>query len=195
MAFHKLETEFPELFIVKPDVFGDVRGFFMELHNAEAFDRIGLGHLQFVQDNLSKSIKGTLRGLHFQAPPHAQGKLVTVLEGSVLDVAVDIRKGSPTYGKAFVHEINDQNREMVFVPEGFAHGFQVLSDFCLFHYKCTDSYHRASEGGLAWNDPALEIAWHDLKPIVSDKDTQHPLLGDFDSPFSYQADPTINLHP
>ncbi|MEO1414894.1 MAG: dTDP-4-dehydrorhamnose 3,5-epimerase [Bacteroidota bacterium] len=195
MAFHKLETEFPELFIVKPDVFGDARGFFMELHNAEAFHKIGLGHLQFVQDNLSKSIKGTLRGLHFQAPPHAQGKLVTVLEGRVLDVAVDIRKGSPTYGKAFVHEINDQNREMVFVPEGFAHGFQVLSDFCLFHYKCTDSYHKASEGGLTWNDPALAIAWHDLEPIVSDKDTQHPLLADFESPFSYQADPTINLHP
>ncbi|MEL6132577.1 MAG: dTDP-4-dehydrorhamnose 3,5-epimerase family protein, partial [Bacteroidota bacterium] len=106
MAFHKLDTAFPELFIVKPDVFGDSRGFFMELHNAQTFDQIGLGHLHFVQDNLSKSIKGTLRGLHFQAPPHAQGKLVTVLEGRVLDVAVDIRKGSPTYGKAFVHEIN-----------------------------------------------------------------------------------------
>ena len=166
----------------------------MELHNAETFANIGLGHLDFVQDNLSKSIKGTLRGLHFQAPPYAQGKLVTVIEGSVLDVAVDIRKGSPTFGKAFVHELNDQSREMVFVPKGFAHGFQVLSDHCLFLYKCTATYHQASEGGLSWNDPALEIPWAEIEPIVSPKDELHPPIADFDSPFIYQADPKINIH-
>jgi len=183
MGFQKIDTDFPDLFIIQPDVFGDSRGFFQELYNARAFADMGLGHLAFVQDNLSYSRQGTLRGLHFQRPPFAQGKLVTVIKGSVLDVAVDIRAESPTFGQAFSHVLDDQAREMVYVPEGFAHGFQVLSEECLFLYKCTNTYHQASEGGLAWNDPALAIPWRDLELVVSPKDQEHPNWVAFETPF------------
>lgn len=155
----------------------------MELHNQRSFEEIGLGHLHFVQDNLSRSIKGTLRGLHFQRPPYEQGKLVIPLEGEVLDVIVDLRLASPTYGQTFVTELSAARAEMLFVPPGFAHGFQVLSESCLFYYKCTNFYHKASEGGIAWDDPALEIPWRDITPILSEKDRHHPKLERFASPF------------
>lgn len=183
MGFQKVDTNFPDLFIIQPDVFGDSRGFFQELYNQASFELIDLGHLAFVQDNLSYSQQGTLRGLHFQRPPFAQGKLVTVLKGSVLDVAVDIRAESPTFGEVFSHVLDDQKREMVYVPEGFAHGFQVLSKECLFLYKCTNTYHKASEGGLAWDDPSLAIPWQDLALVVSPKDREHPTWVEFETPF------------
>ena len=183
MGFHKYETSLPDLLLIEPDVFSDDRGFFMELHNRHSFEKIGLDHLHFLQDNLSSSTKGTLRGLHFQGPPFEQGKLVSVLQGSVLDVVVDIRKNSPTYGKSFAVELNSVERKMLYIPGGFAHGFQVLSDSCLFFYKCTQVYNKSSEGGLAWDDPALEIPWRDIPPILSDKDRLHPKLSDFQTPF------------
>jgi dTDP-4-dehydrorhamnose 3,5-epimerase len=183
MAFHKSECPIEGLYVIKPDIFGDKRGFFTELFNQKGFDAIGLGHLKFVQDNLSYSSQGIVRGLHFQAPPHAQGKLVTVLQGRVLDVAVDIRKGSPTYGEHFAIELDAEDITLFYIPPGFAHGFQVLSEKALFSYKCTNFYNKASEGGLLWNDPALEIKWAELTPSVSDKDQLLPGLGEFETPF------------
>lgn len=182
MAFRKIETHLPDLYLIEADRFGDKRGFFMEMYNQKAFESIGL-QLHFVQDNLSSSSRGTIRGLHFQAPPFAQGKLVSVLEGRVLDVAVDIRKSSPTYGQSIAVELTADEPKMLYVPEGFAHGFQVLSETCLFHYKCTNFYHKASEGGIIWNDPNIQLPWHNIPPILSPKDTDYPLLKDFDSPF------------
>ena len=176
MGFHKLETNIPDVFIIKPDVFGDSRGFFMELYNRKSFEEIGLGHLNFIQDNLSSSTKGTIRGLHFQASPYSQGKLITTLQGAVLDVAVDIRPNSPTYGQHVAVELSAENPSMLYMPEGFAHGFQVLSENCLFYYKCTQFYHKASEGGIAWDDPALNIPWRDIPPILSAKDLENPRL-------------------
>lgn len=156
----------------------------MELYNQRWFEDIGLGHLNFVQDNLSFSRKGTIRGLHFQEPPHAQGKLITVLEGKVLDVAVDIRKNSPTYGQHVAIEIHANEPTMVYLPEGMAHGFQVLSDTCLFLYKCTSLYHNESEKGIAWNDPALNIPWRNITPVISEKDRHNPVLAQFESQFA-----------
>ncbi|MEZ4847079.1 MAG: dTDP-4-dehydrorhamnose 3,5-epimerase [Bacteroidia bacterium] len=183
MGFRRFETSIPELVIIEPDIFGDDRGFFMELFNHNSFEEIGLGHLRFVQDNLSSSVKGTLRGLHFQRPPYTQGKLITVLQGSVLDVVVDLRKNSPTYGKSYSLELDSERKNMLYVPEGMAHGFQVLSETCLFFYKCTNVYNRESDGGIFWNDPELSIPWRDIPPILSEKDKNHPLLAEFDSPF------------
>lgn len=183
MAFHKSECPIEGLYVIKPDVFGDKRGFFTELFNQKGFDDIGLGHLKFVQDNLSYSSKGIIRGLHYQADPHAQGKLVTVLQGRVLDVAVDIRKSSPTYGEHFSIELDADDITLFYIPPGFAHGFQVLSDTCLFSYKCTNLYNKASEGGLLWNDPALGIEWGDIEPSVSGKDQILPGLAGLVSPF------------
>jgi dTDP-4-dehydrorhamnose 3,5-epimerase len=187
MAFHKSETPIEGLWVIKPDVFGDKRGFFTELYNQKHFEAIGLGHLNFVQDNLSSSRKGIVRGLHFQAPPHAQGKLVTVLQGAVLDVAVDNRKGSPTYGQHYAIELHADELTLFYIPPGFAHGFQVLSDHCLFSYKCTHFYNRPAEGGLRWDDPELNIPWRELEAVVSEKDKQLPELKAFDSPFSFEA--------
>lgn len=184
MAFSITDAAIPDLKIIQPDVFGDERGFFMELFNADHFAHLGLGDLKFVQDNLSRSVQGTIRGLHFQGPPHAQGKLVTVLEGEVLDVAVDIRAGSPTYGQHVMVRLSAENKTMFYIPPGFAHGFQVLSPSCLFFYKCTNLYHKPTEGGLRWNDPALNIAWANMPHTVSPKDEVLPLLADFVSPFS-----------
>lgn len=181
----KIATSIPDLFILKPKVFRDTRGFFMETFNQQTYENIGFGNLHFVQDNLSQSQKGTIRGLHFQRPPFAQGKLVSVFHGSVLDVAVDLRKGSPTYGKYEAVVLNAEDPTFFYIPEGFAHGFQVLSDTCLFYYKCTQFYNAQADGGIAWNDPAIGIKWHDISPIISEKDTKTPLLKDFDSPFSY----------
>lgn len=183
MAFRKLDTPIPGVILLEPDVFGDTRGYFLELHNEKAFAEAGLGDLRFVQDNLSFSSRGTLRGLHFQAPPHAQGKLVKPLQGSVLDVVVDIRPGSPTYGQHYAVELHAETHQMLYVPPGMAHGFQVLSDQCLFFYKCTNLYHPVADGGIAWDDPDLDIPWRDIPPILSGKDQRHPRLKDFVSPF------------
>lgn len=183
MGLKKFSSEFPGLYIIKPDVFGDSRGFFLEVYNQKAFSEIGLEDLEFVQDNLSRSSKGVLRGLHFQIPPYTQGKLVTVFEGSVLDVAVDIRVHSPTYGKAFSYEIRADEPTFVYIPEGFAHGFQVLSDTCLFYYKCTNFYNKQADQGIRWDDPALAIPWQDIPPILSPKDLEHPNLAEYESPF------------
>ncbi len=184
MAFHRVETGIEGLFIVKPDVFGDHRGYFKETYNAEAFAAIGL-NTAFAQDNLSFSGKGILRGLHFQAPPHAQGKLVSVLAGEVLDVAVDIRRGSPTYGQHYAIRLSGDNHLMFYVPPGFAHGFQVLSETCYFAYKCTQGYNKAAEGGLMWNDPDLGIDWPLADPVISDKDRDYVPFAQFESPFTY----------
>lgn len=183
MGFRKLETAIPDLFIIEPDVFGDDRGFFMEVFNQNFFRQIGLGHLSFVQDNLSSSVKGTLRGMHFQAPPFAQGKLVTALQGEVLDIAVDLRKNSPTYGQHYAKVLDSTSKTMLYVPEGFAHGFQVLSDSCLFFYKCTNFYNREAEGGIQWDDPGLRLPWADIPPVISPKDQIHPAFSSFESPF------------
>ena len=142
--------------------------------------------MTFSQDNESQSMKGVLRGLHFQKPPYAQGKLVRAVKGAVMDVAVDIRKGSPTYGQHVAVEITEQNHRQVFIPKGMAHGFAVLSPEAVFQYKCDEFYHPESEGGISLLDPSHGIDWripHD-KAILSDKDTHHPLLKDFDSPFT-----------
>lgn len=182
MAFRKIETGIPDLYVVEADRFPDARGYFMETYNQKGFSSIGM-EMRFVQDNLSTSTKGVLRGLHFQAPPHAQGKLVSVLEGKVLDVAVDIRKSSSTYGQHFSIELDADVPRFLYVPEGFAHGFGVLSDHCIFAYKCTNFYNKPAEGGLMWNDPDLGIDWGIETPIISDKDKDYLPFREFESPF------------
>ncbi len=188
MGFKKSKSQLTDLYIIEPDVFGDERGYFKEVYNHRAFDSIGLGDLEFVQDNLSYSQKGTLRGLHFQIPPFSQGKLVTVLEGSVLDVALDLRIGSPTFGQYESFELIASEHKMIYIPPGMAHGFQVLSESCLFMYKCTKFYHKESEGGIAWDDPHLKIPWKDIPPILSNKDQHYPIFRDFESPFIYDSE-------
>jgi len=156
-------------FLVKPNVFGDERGFFMETWNEERFSNEGID-LKFKQDNVSKSSKGVLRGLHYQLPK-SQGKLVYVLEGEVFDVIVDIRKGSPTFGMAESYYLNETNKHILYVPEGFAHGFLVTSETALFTYKCTETYHPENEYAILWNDPNLNIQWPlDSEPTLSKKD-------------------------
>ena len=179
-----IETPIPDLVEIIPDVFGDHRGHFFESYNQRAFAEEGLD-MQFVQDNQSLSSKGVLRGLHFQAPPYAQGKLVRVIRGSVLDVAVDIHKGSPTYGQQHSVLLSGENKKMFWIPEGFAHGFATLEDDTIFSYKCTNYYHKASEGCLLWNDPELNIDWNVEEPKLSDKDKIGELLKDFKTPFTY----------
>lgn len=168
----------PGLLIIEPDVFKDQRGFFMETWNAKRYAEAGLD-VDFVQDNLSYSSYGVLRGLHYQQP-NAQGKLVYVLQGSVYDVAVDIRAGSPSFGQWYGVELTAENKRQFYIPEGFAHGFCVLSETVLFAYKCTDFYNPATEGGIAWNDPNLKIDWPVKAPILSDKDAKYPLLSEID---------------
>ena len=164
--------------IVMPDVFTDERGFFMETFQEKRYQELLGSDIHFVQDNFSSSKKGVLRGLHYQAPPFGQGKLVQVLQGKVLDVAVDIRFGSPTFGKHITVELSEENRKQVFIPEGFAHGFVVLSDSALFSYKCTNIYSKEHDRGILWDDPALGIDWKIDSPLVSDKDSNHPTLKD-----------------
>ena len=178
-------TPIPDLFVIEPRVFGDHRGYFFESYSAEHFKKAGI-HADFVQDNESFSGKGVVRGLHFQAPPKAQGKLVRVQKGRVLDVAVDIRKGSPTFGKHFSIELTGENKKMLWIPPGFAHGFATLEDDTVFLYKCTDTYSPEHEGSVLWNDPALGIDWGISDPKLSAKDEVGPLLKDFSSPFTYE---------
>jgi len=177
-----IKTEIEGLLIIEPTVFADQRGYFFESFRLDKLQEFGVEE-KFVQDNESKSQKNVLRGLHFQRYPFAQGKLVKVVKGGVLDVAVDIRKDSPTYGKWFSHELNEDNKTMLWIPPGFAHGFLTLRDDTIFQYKCTNYYDKASEGSIRWNDPDINILWNVENPIVSEKDQQAPFLKDFISPF------------
>jgi dTDP-4-dehydrorhamnose 3,5-epimerase len=167
---------------IKPKVFEDDRGYFFESFNEKLLEQAGL-KAKFVQDNQSLSQKNVLRGLHFQAPPFAQGKLVRVIKGSALDVVVDIRKKSPTYGKSFAIELDEQNKTMLWVPEGFAHGFCTLLNDTIFYYKCTNYYDKASEGSIIWNDPDLNINWNISDPVLSEKDKAGVAFKNFVSPF------------
>lgn len=178
------ETKIPGLLIIEPRIFHDGRGYFFETFHKERYEKAGIHHA-FVQDNQSLSHKGILRGLHFQRPPMEQGKLVRVIKGAALDVAVDIRKGSPTYGHHVSVLLTGENQVQFWVPPGFAHGFSTLEDNTIFHYKCTGFYDKASEGGICWDDPDLDIDWDTESPILSDKDKDNVLLKDFDSPFPY----------
>ncbi len=168
--FNFIDTGIKNLYIIESNVFGDVRGYFMETYNAEDFKKAGLD-IVFVQDNESLSKKGVLRGLHFQRE-QTQGKLVRVVKGCVYDVAVDLRKSSNTYGKWFGVYLSDENKRQFYVPEGFAHGFLVMSDTAQFVYKCTNYYHPQSEGGVLWNDPDIGIEWpiDNMEIILSEKD-------------------------
>ncbi|MCF8232862.1 MAG: dTDP-4-dehydrorhamnose 3,5-epimerase [Bacteroidales bacterium] len=177
-----VKTNIPDVLIIKPKVFEDDRGYFFESYNKEKFLQHGLDQ-NFVQDNESKSVKNVVRGLHFQKPPFAQGKLVRVMSGSVLDVAVDIRRNSPTYGHWTSVVLTEGNKWMYWVPPGFAHGFATLEDDTVFFYKCTNVYNKGSEGSIRWNDPDLGIDWKLDNPILSEKDKQAPLFRDFESPF------------
>ncbi len=177
-----VKTKIPDLYIIKPKVFDDHRGYFFESYNKEAFLRNGIDQ-NFVQDNESKSSIGVLRGLHFQKPPFDQGKLVRVMHGAVLDVAVDLRKNSPTYGEWVSVELNHENKWMYWIPPGFAHGFVTLENNTVFFYKCTNVYNKDSEGSILWNDPSLNIDWKFDSPTLSDKDKISPLFKDFVSPF------------
>ena len=170
------------LLVIKPKIFGDDRGYFFESWSEESFADNGL-ELNFVQDNQSLSRKGVLRGLHFQNPPFAQGKLVRVIKGSVLDVVVDIRKNSPTYGQYFSIEINEENKIIFWIPPGFAHGFISLEDDTIFTYKCTEVYNSASEDSLLWSDTDLNSDWGAINPLVSDKDLVAGIFKNFKSQF------------
>jgi dTDP-4-dehydrorhamnose 3,5-epimerase len=175
-------TDIEGLLIIKPRVFADARGYFYESYNSKTLSALGFEE-EFVQDNESLSARGVLRGLHFQLPPYAQGKLVRVVKGSVYDVAVDLRKDSPTYGQWKGIELSAENKLMFWIPVGFAHGFQSLEDDTVFSYKCTNFYDKDSEASLIYNDPDIAIPWPVAGPILAEKDLQAGFLRDFDSPF------------
>ncbi len=186
------KTDIEGVLIIEPKVFGDARGYFLESFNAKEFsEKTGL-NINFVQDNESMSSYGVMRGLHFQRPPFTQSKLVRCVKGAVLDVAVDIRKGSPTYGQHVAVELSEENHRQFFVPRGFAHGFAVLSETAVFQYKCDNFYAPQADGGISILDDSLGIDWKipTDKALLSDKDTKHALLKDFDSPF----DINVNLY-
>lgn len=174
-----IKTDIEGVVIIEPRLFRDGRGYFFESYSEKDFNA-QVREVRFVQDNESKSSYGVLRGLHFQKPPYAQSKLVRVVKGAVLDVAVDIRKSSPTFGQHVAVELTEDNHRQLFIPHGFAHGFSVLSDEVIFQYKCDNFYAPQSEGAIAWNDPALGIDWRIPadKVILSEKDKHHPLLKD-----------------
>jgi dTDP-4-dehydrorhamnose 3,5-epimerase len=176
------KTDIDGLLIITSNVFKDDRGVFFESYNKQLFASLGL-EVEFVQDNQSVSHKGVIRGLHLQSPPFAQGKLVRVVCGSVLDVAVDIRKSSPSYGKHVAVKLDGENNTYFWIPEGFAHGFIALEDNTVFQYKVTNYYDKDSEMSIRWNDPVLNISWGIEHPIVSEKDQQSSLFKDFISPF------------
>ena len=171
-----IETILPDCVVIEPDVFGDARGFFYESYNAEKYKNAGFD-LNFVQSNVSRSAHGVLRGLHYQYP-NPQGKLVSVVEGEVYDVAVDIRTSSPTFGRWTAAVLSAQNKRHFWIPEGFAHGFAVLSDFATFSYQCTALYDRATDAGIRWNDGDIGIDWPIGAPQLSDKDQKAPFLRD-----------------
>ena len=179
-----IQTPIEGLLIIEPSVFSDARGYFIETYNEQRYREAGID-AQFVQDNQSCSSYGVVRGLHFQKPPYSQAKLVTCTVGRVLDVAVDLRKGSKTFGQWFSVELSADNHRQFFIPRGFAHGFSVLSDTAVFAYKCDNLYHPEAEGGLLLSDPTLAVDWQipSEARIISDKDTKHPLFRDLESPF------------
>ncbi|WP_296668659.1 MULTISPECIES: dTDP-4-dehydrorhamnose 3,5-epimerase [unclassified Treponema] len=176
MSFEFNKCPIEGLWEIQPKIFGDARGYFAETYSEKDFFEAGLT-MKFVQDNQSASKGGVLRGLHFQTK-HPQGKLVRALEGKVYDVAVDLRNGSPAFGKSYGVVLDSQKNNMFYIPEGFAHGFYVISDFAVFTYKCTDFYHPEDEAGLMWNDKTISIDWHsicgDVEPLLSEKDKKHP---------------------
>ena len=181
-----IKTDIDGVFIIEPKIFEDERGYFFESFNdLEFINKIGF--VDFVQDNESKSSYGVMRGLHFQKPPYTQSKLVRCVRGAVLDVAVDLREGSPTYGKHVAVELTEDNHRQLFIPKGFAHGFSVLSDEAVFQYKCDNFYHPDADGGINILDESLGIDWKipTDKAILSEKDTKHLLLKDFITPFKY----------
>ena len=184
-----IKTELEGVVILEPRLFKDDRGYFFESFSQREFDE-KVRPVKFVQDNESKSVYGVLRGLHFQKPPFAQSKLVRVIQGAVLDVAVDIRVGSLTYGKHVAVELTAENHRQLFIPRGFAHGFSVLTDEVVFQYKCDNFYAPQSEGAIAWNDSALGIDWRipEASVILSEKDKHHPLLKDLPETFYYSED-------
>jgi len=177
--FNFIKTKIKDLYVIEPTVYGDNRGYFMETHNQKEFEEAGL-NMVFVQDNQSRSKKGVLRGLHFQKT-NPQGKLVRVIEGEVFDVAVDLRKSSETFGQWYGVLLTEENRKQFYVPEGFAHGFVVLSETATFVYKCTQLYDPSDEGGLMWNDPEIGIDWplpKEMEVLLSEKDQKNPSLKD-----------------
>ncbi|MDE5857325.1 MAG: dTDP-4-dehydrorhamnose 3,5-epimerase [Muribaculaceae bacterium] len=184
-----IKTDIEGVVIIEPRIFKDARGYFFESYSKREFDE-KVRPIDFVQDNESMSAYGVIRGLHFQRPPFAQSKLVRCVKGLVLDVAVDIRKGSSTYGKHVAVELSEDNHRQIFVPRGFAHGFAVLSDVAVFQYKCDNYYHPEVEGGISIADELLRINWQidPTQAILSEKDLKHPLLKDFVSPFDYNVD-------
>lgn len=184
-----IETAINGVYVIEPKVFHDTRGYFFESYNLRDFSREVL-HTTFVQDNESYSTYGVIRGLHFQKPPFTQAKLVRVIKGTVLDIAVDIRKGSPTYGQYVASVLSEENKYQFFVPRGFAHGFAVLSEEALFQYKCDNFYAPDFERGIAWNDPELRIDWRlpDERIILSEKDKHRPTLEESETFFAYAQD-------
>ena len=186
-----IKTAIDGVVIIEPKLFGDARGYFFESFSQREFEE-KVRKINFVQDNESMSSYGVMRGLHFQRPPFTQSKLVRCVKGKVLDVAVDIRKSSPTYGQHVAVELSEENHRQFFVPRGFAHGFAVLSDTAVFQYKCDEFYHPEADGGISIKDESLGINWRIPleKALLSEKDTKHTLLKDFDSPF----DITIDLY-
>ncbi|WP_303236118.1 dTDP-4-dehydrorhamnose 3,5-epimerase [Phocaeicola coprophilus] len=183
-----IPTKIEGVVIIEPRLFQDDRGYFFESYSEKDFNR-EVREIHFVQDNESKSSYGVMRGLHFQRPPFTQSKLVRCVKGAVLDVAVDIRKGSPTYGQHVAVELTEDNHGQFFIPRGFAHGFAVLSPEAVFQYKCDNFYHPEADGGISILDSSLGIDWRipTDHAILSEKDTRHPLLKDFDSPFDIQV--------
>lgn len=184
-----IKTDIDGVVIIEPRVLTDARGYFFESYSKREFDE-KVRPVDFVQDNESCSTKGVMRGLHFQRPPFTQSKLVRCVKGAVLDVAVDIRRGSPTYGKYVAVELTEDNHLQFFVPRGFAHGFAVLSDVAVFQYKCDEFYYPKADGGISITDLSLGIDWR-IDPadaVLSEKDTKHALLRDFDSPFDINVD-------
>ena len=180
-----INTPIEGLVIIEPTVFGDNRGYFLESYNKKKFEE-AIGKVSFVQDNDSKSSKGVLRGLHFQKPPYAQAKLVRCIEGKVLDIAVDIREGSETFGQHVTVELTGENKKQVFIPQGFAHGFLVLSNSAIVSYKVDNSYAPAYDAGIRWDDPILNIQWgvSESEVLVSEKDAKLPFFSEFKTPFT-----------
>ena len=183
-----IKTEFPGLLIFEPKIWGDERGYFFESYNQKVFIAEDIS-INFIQDNQASSSYGVIRGLHYQLDPYAQTKLIRVLSGNILDVAVDIRKNSPTYGKAYTIELSAENKKQLLVPKGFAHGYSVISETAEVFYKCDEFYNKESEGGIAYNDPALNIDWgvDNDKVIISEKDMQHPCLSECKNNFVYEG--------
>ncbi len=185
MSFTFKELSLPGVLLITPQVFGDGRGFFVELYKRSEFSNAGLAEY-FVQDNCSRSSQHVLRGLHYQKDPAAQGKLVRCLKGRIFDVGVDIRKGSPTYGQWAGIDLSEENKQMLYIPPAFAHGFIVLSDIAEIMYKCTKEYSPEHDRGILWNDPDINIDWRVRDPILSEKDKALPLLKDADNNFQYE---------